>query len=333
MHPTLTALIDFERQRTGIPVFWRRRQRRDDGGFRPAIQFQGPTSAYPDRVMIPQDGNLFDVTVATGAINGGKEIGVKHNDEYYKLATVDGRYINFICDIEALFENPPDGFLPHKFFEEVAKEAVPAAREFIEAYKHDEEAKKYREWNMAGFEEQLSRWRANMRDNEFELDRAHSTIVNLIRKNRDLKDQLEAAGKLTRTKREELSKAEFQRVLKMMPAPIRTVEIQSGELRLEIDSLSVEHDGVDYDLGALQVKIGSDRVRIFSLDGNSYAHPHVGDDGIVCWGSIGTEVAKLLGDREHAALVAVIVEFLQSYNEEDAYRRIEHWGDEPFDED
>ena len=112
------------------------------------------------------------------------------------------------------------------------------------------------------------------------------------------------------------------------------MEVQSGELRLETIPLVVEYEDVDYDLGCFHISIGNDRVRILSPSGRPHPHPHVSDSGIVCWGSIGTEVAKLLGEREHAALVAVIIEFLQSYNAGDAYRRIEFWGDDPpYDDD
>ena len=50
----------------------------------------------------------------------------------------------------------------------------------------------------------------------------------------------------------------------------------------------------------------------------------------------GAPVAKLLGERKHAALVVTLREFLQSYNPHDAYRRIETWApdyDEAEDED
>lgn len=334
MHPTLSALIDFERERSETDISWSRQAPGTNGAFRPVIQFQGPRYGYGGRVLVPQDGKLHEIMVAAGIAEKGEIIGLAHDGDFYRLAAVDGRHVTLTFDLEAVFENPPEGLNPKKLFEDIAGQAIPKAKAYIAAYKWEHEADKYLEWNTAGFEEQVGGWRQNVHENEYALDRAHSTIVNLLRKNAELRDMLEAAGKVTRVKREELSKSEFQSLLKMMPTPVTSVEMQGGELQLETVPLTVEHDGVDYDLGSFHIRVGNDRVRIHSPADRVYPHPHVSDSGIVCWGSIGTEVARLLGEREHAALVAVIIEFLRSYNAEDAYRRIEFWGDDPpYDDD
>ncbi|MFZ4580865.1 MAG: hypothetical protein ACOYOB_20980 [Myxococcota bacterium] len=85
-------------------------------------------------------------------------------------------------------------------------------------------------------------------------------------------------------------------------------------------------------LGSFTLQIGPDSVRIYSDKGQRYPHPHVSSDAVPCWGNLGPPIARLLGERQYAGLVAAIVEFLHSYNERDAYRHIEHW-DPDYDED
>jgi hypothetical protein len=81
-------------------------------------------------------------------------------------------------------------------------------------------------------------------------------------------------------------------------------------------------------MGAVTLMIMPDRVRMYSDSGRTYPHPHVSADGVPCWGNVGPGIAKLLGEGQYAALVAVIWEFLHSYNERDAYRHIQTWDPE-----
>jgi len=332
---TLGSLITFEEQRLGLGINWRRTAPSPDRTvpFRPVIEICGPRGAYRDKLLIPQDGELIEVTATAGPTGKGEDFGFSHEEDFYKIGAIDGRFVYLTFDIDALFNNPPDGLNLNKLFEAIAGGMLNKAKDYIDSYAHEDEARRYVAWNLAGFEEQQSRWRVDMRDNEYELDRAHTTIVNLLRKNRDLRDMLNAANQVTKATREEMSAKEFAAIRKMMPNPICAIELVSGELRLETTEVTIDYNGIDYELGRFTIHLGSDRVRIYSVEGRAWPHPHINEDGVVCWGSVGTHVARLQGEREHAALVAVIVEFLHSYNEDDAYRNIRAWGDDPdYDE-
>jgi len=56
-------------------------------------------------------------------------------------------------------------------------------------------------------------------------------------------------------------------------------------------------------------------------------HPHIERSGDACWGNIGTPVAKLLGAGKFDELINLIINFLHSYNPEDAYETLHHFDD------
>jgi hypothetical protein len=110
-----------------------------------------------------------------------------------------------------------------------------------------------------------------------------------------------------------------------VPAPVQTVDLDYGRLVVVLQPITLNCDGCDYHMGAFTLQIAADNIRIWSDSGNRYPHPHVSSDGVPCWGNLGPHIAKLLGERSYAGLIATVVEFLHSYNERDAYRRIETW--------
>lgn len=62
-----------------------------------------------------------------------------------------------------------------------------------------------------------------------------------------------------------------------------------------------------------------------------YAHPHIGSDGTVCLGSARDDLIDAFGAANYTEVAVVMAEFLASYNAEDPYCSLDHWGPNPFD--
>ena len=168
-------------------------------------------------------------------------------------------------------------------------------------------------------------WKNAIRDNEYEANRITSQLSGLVRKNGELREQIVALEATTRPAQEQKAQEEFAALVKMMPSPVVSVEVDYGKLSIVLEPLVLEHDGNEYAMGTYTLTVTADKVHIWSDGGFSYPHPHVSSDGVPCWGNLGPGIGKLLGEGQYAALVSVILGLLGSYNERDAYRHIETW--------
>jgi hypothetical protein len=246
---------------------------------------------------------------------------------------VDGRRVILAFDLERLFEAPQGDLQPGLVLEAVLGPALPKAVEFVNSYPWDDESTRFVQWNVQGVDDQVSTWKQNVRDNEAELERLTTMTSSLCRKNAELREQMKAAVASTKTDREAKARDEFKSVIKMVPSPVQTVDLDYGRLVVTLRPITLTHEDCDYAMGGFTLQIAADSIRIWSDGGNRYPHPHVSSDGVPCWGNLGPHVAKLLGERCYAGLVAVVIEFLHSYNERDAYRRIETWDPDWSEED
>ncbi len=326
-HPAMqTYLADLE-SRTGLAIRYQRWSSRyqDKLPFRHEVEVCGPLTGLPGSFDIPYKGEARTVEVTNTLPQSGDRIEVMVGDNCYVVAAVEGRRISLAFDLERLFEAPQEDVQPGIVLEAVLGVAVPKAVENIKAYRWEGEAERFVKWCVQGVDDQVTTWRQNVRDNEADLDRLTALSATLVRKNTELREQMKAAVASTKAEREARAGDEFQSVLKMVPAPVQSVDLDYGRLVVVLKPMKLHHDGFDYEMGTFTLQISADTARIWSDSGNRYPHPHVSSDGVPCWGNLGPHIAKLLGERNYAGLIAAIVEFLGSYNERDAYRRIETW--------
>jgi len=329
-----TYLADLE-ARHGIAIRYQRWSSRyqDKSAFRPEIELLGPCSALPAPFDIPYKEEVRKVEVAHNLPQSGERVEMTVGDSHYPVAAIDGRRITLAFDLERLFEQPQGDLQPGLVLESVLSLALPKALQNVKEYRWADEAVRFIQWNVQGVDDQVNTWKQNVRDNEHELERLTSMSATMVRKNSELREQMKAGLALTKAEREFKAKDEFAALVKMVPAPVQTVDLDYGRLVVVLQPIVLEDDGNEYHMGAFTVQIAADSVRIWSDSGNRYPHPHVSSDGVPCWGSLGPFIAKLLGDRQYAGLVATIVEFLHSYNERDAYRRIETWDPDWSDDE
>jgi hypothetical protein len=334
-HAAMKTYLEDLQARCGLPIRYQRWSSRyqDKAPFRHEIELLGPHSGLPGPFDIPYKGEVRSVEVATSQPSIGERVELLLGDNSYIVAAVDGRRITLAFDLERLFEAPQGDIQPGLVLESVLNIAVPRAVENIKTYRWEDEAARFVQWNVQGVDDQVATWRSNVRDNEAELDRLTTMTSSLVRKNADLREQMKAAVASTKVDRQDRARQEFGSVLKMVPAPVQTVDLDYGRLVVVLQPITLSHDGCDFQMGAYTLQIAADNIRIWSDSGNRYPHPHVSSDGLPCWGNLGPHVAKLLGERSYAGLLATVVHFLHSYNERDAYRRIETWDPDWSDDE
>ena len=328
-HPAMqTYLADLE-ARYGLPIRYQRWSSRYGSAapFRHEVQITGPMSGQPGVLRLPYKNDVREVVVAHGLVvpDSAERIDFTVGDSTCTLAAVEGRKITLTFDLESLFESPVGDLQPGLVLEAILGLALPKAIQNVKDYRWEDEAARFIQWNVQGVDEQIATWQHNIRANEQELDRLQSLATSVARKNSELREQCMACALSTKIDREARAKSEFAALVKMLPSPVRTLELDYGKLSVVLCPITLEYDGMDYEMGSFTLQITTESVRIWSDSGNNYPHPHVSSDGVPCWGNLGPSIARLLGEREYVGLVATVIEFLHSYNEHDAYRRIENW--------
>ena len=334
-HPAMqTYLADLEATH-GLPIRYQRWSNRyqDRPAFRHEIELLGPYSATPSPFDVPYKDEVRKVELAHCIPESGERIEFAVGEVLYPVAVVEGRRITLTFDLERLFEAPQGDLQPGHLLETILTLALPKAIAGVRAYRWTDEAARFVQWSVQGIDDQLATWRSNIRDNQHEQDRLTTMTSVLVRKNAELREQCKAAQETSRKDREEAARNEFLALTKMVPDPVQMLDLDYGRLTVNLKAMSLEYDGTEYELGAFTLQISADCVRIWSDSGQRYPHPHVSSDGVPCWGNLGPHVGKLLGERQYVALVATIIEFLRSYNEQDAYRRIETWDPDWSDDE
>ncbi len=297
----------------------------DPAPFRREIELLGPIAGTADECRLPYRDGVQTVNVVHGRPHTGEPVELTIDGETFVVASVEGRRVRLAFDLERLFEVPGE-IQPGLILEAVLCAALPIAARYIQGYDWERERAEFSMWMVSSVDGMVRNWKNAIRDNEYEANRLTSQISGLVRKNGELREQIVALEATTRPAQEQKAAEEFAALVKMMPSPVVSVEVDYGKLSIVLEPLILEHDSTDYHMGSYTLTVTADKVHIWSDGGFSYPHPHVSSDGVPCWGNLGPGIGKLLGEGQYAALVSVILEFLHSYNERDAYRHVETWS-------
>jgi hypothetical protein len=325
-------LADLE-SRLGLPIHYQRWSSRyqEHSRFQPALDLVGPYTGAPTPFSLPAGGEVREIRAVWCLPPQGDRIELEHDGNTYPVAAVQGRRVQLVFDLESLFENPGE-LAPGQVLESVLEPALHKAAEHVKHYDWSAEQGRFVAWNVQGIDTQVATWRVQLRDNDYELDRIFTMSANLARKNAQIREMISTASSTTKVDTAKRAHDEFHELRKMMPDVVESFDVEDGQLTAHLAPLTLEYEDVEYDMGRYLIQIGNDTVRIYADKGLRYPHPHVSSDGVPCWGNLGPAMARLLGERQYAGLLAAVVEFLHSYNPRDAYRYIEHW-DPDYDED
>ncbi|MBI3953683.1 MAG: hypothetical protein HY330_04135 [Chloroflexi bacterium] len=107
------------------------------------------------------------------------------------------------------------------------------------------------------------------------------------------------------------------------------VECDPKAVTVYTKPIRIEWDDLPYKIGDFKIRLGWNGevdLENFHNYGESvvYDHPHI-TRGQPCLGNVQEGVAKLVGEFQFAAAVDVIVNFLQTYDPKEAWKKIENW--------
>lgn len=100
-------------------------------------------------------------------------------------------------------------------------------------------------------------------------------------------------------------------------------------LEVYTDTIYIAHGRVKYNIGAFKIMIDFQRgyVKFENLTNPNLGvseHPHI-SGGNPCFGNISEAVARMMGSEQLEMLVTVLIQFLESYDSQSPYSRIENW--------
>jgi hypothetical protein len=110
---------------------------------------------------------------------------------------------------------------------------------------------------------------------------------------------------------------------------VAEIDVAGGLLRVSTTPIHLAWMGATYDLGRYWIELDlAGDVRIESIDKlgpkPAWDHPHV-QDGLPCLGNLRQGVLKLIAEYELAIAVRILLDFLTTYQPEEAYTPIEGW--------
>lgn len=113
---------------------------------------------------------------------------------------------------------------------------------------------------------------------------------------------------------------EFDALLKVKG--IKRVLVANNKIQAYTEPMRIKYEGKTYDIGEfrIDINVGSGRVKCHNLtrDVGGMYHPHIGNDGDACFGSISDNIAQLHGDYQFSILVQLILQYLQTVNPNEA---------------
>lgn len=106
------------------------------------------------------------------------------------------------------------------------------------------------------------------------------------------------------------------------------VEVFEGGLRVRTTAIHIAVESRRYLIGRFEMELYvGGRVLLHNVarvGADGCDHPHV-KKGSPCLGNIAGPVAKLIGEFEFVTAAFLLLEFLESYNPENAYCSVSHW--------
>lgn len=114
------------------------------------------------------------------------------------------------------------------------------------------------------------------------------------------------------------------------------VKIDEVSFVISVGQIDIAYEGVTYDIGKFDIQIYPNgdnggvcchnRSRVIRSEnhGELY-HPHVRDDGGICFGSIEDNIVTLITQMEYAIVAQIMIDFLKTCNENDWYQDVTSW--------
>jgi hypothetical protein len=123
----------------------------------------------------------------------------------------------------------------------------------------------------------------------------------------------------------------------LVPGLFQFIELDEGRVRARTHLVKIEFESEVFDIGTLDIELdlsrGNAKISNLTNSPNDYPHPHVNDSGEICLGNISSGLSRLLGEFEIYGALELLHKFVHTYNEPDAYQKIQYWNDPDYCED
>ena len=183
---------------------------------------------------------------------------------------------------------------------------------------------------------QIRRCQLTLRSCDTTIAQAQQTMTESLR------SREETLKLLAHYEAQESSTEEYEREYdKLIALPgVERVAVGDGRITVSTDPITITytHDGEtkDYDLGKFEILIptngnadgGRNGLQCLSSrqnDRNGLHHPHVQGNGVCCLGNLAEGVARLIAEYQFSVVAEVMIQFLNSFNPDDAYDSITKW--------
>lgn len=159
-------------------------------------------------------------------------------------------------------------------------------------------------------------------------------LTESIRAEANLRRKLEQLAEVQKNSVPQFGQ-EFDRLL-MVPK-IKTVRVQEGMLSVFTEYLytnRLKKDGTVRELGEYRIDVptagGTPKIFNLTRTVGGHPHPHHAENNEPCLGNIKEGIAKLVGAYEYSVVAQILIQFLESINEEDSYgKRVYEWPVKP----
>ena len=358
-HKGLRALLEFESTRYGQPATYCEASHLAVNGprFLPRVEITAYCGSQSSNVSLPTDREnptyhgpwaplegVCDTEVRLGATDSEKGI---------LVAGVTGNRLLVFLSLEELFrqvelpyvdepENSPwpNGNPAHMVFESIFSQVMPVLVHNIESYDWKRESDEYVRMKLALVDRSVTDWREEIRNNEQEIEDKSFEVMGLVTRNERLRESMKVFDESTRMTHERKAEEEHETFVGMMKSgAVHDIEVVDSTVTVTTGITVIDWDGCRYEFGPLVVRLDLNNAKVTIIPteaahmANGYAHPHVSDSGTPCFGNTAPIIAKSLGLGDVTGTLAIVLEFLRSYNPDDAYQLIEWWYPEWEDVD
>ena len=201
---------------------------------------------------------------------------------------------------------------------------------------HQNQKDQFKNLVLSGIETRKTSLKDSIQQNEYTLESLSREIFETSRK-RDLDKHLLVLLEKPVTPMNRKINSEYSSLKKLVPSLYQAIYIDSPYIRAKTYPVSISYEGDDYDIGTLLIELdlskGEAKITNLTNTPNGYHHPHVNDTGEICLGNISTGLARMLGEFEIFGALELLHKFIHTYNEPDAYQKIQYWNDPDYAEE
>jgi hypothetical protein len=186
---------------------------------------------------------------------------------------------------------------------------------------------------LSGIEERRSSLKDTIQQAEYTIESLNREMFELSRK-RDLDKVILSHLQKPNIQPARKTSSEYSSLKKLVPSLYQQIEFEDNAVRAKIYPVTISYEADDYDIGTLVIELnlsrGQAKITNLTNAANGYPHPHVNESGEICLGNISTGLARMLGEFEIYGALELLHKFVYTYNEPDAYQKIQYWNDPDY---